>query len=144
VADPTGDRWIVRFYGVPGQDIAATTTTTTTTAPAAPTASSVISSGTSVTIEIGDFSQQVTVAKQSVRFGFKSTGTTPGIFRLLMDPVKFVHRIETNILSVDDTSIPAAITTKDSTVFPLRMSVTGFTGDSGRVIAPNRSRWQQQ
>jgi hypothetical protein len=125
-----GDRWLVRFLAVPrGID--------------GKPASDVVSAGGSVTMRIGfTYQQAVSVALKSVRLEFKATGDDVGIFRLLLDPKKFVHRLETNILTESQTGIPAAFDALDPLgVFPLGMDFTGFKGETGKIIAPNRSRW---
>lgn len=138
-ADPAGDRWLVRFFGVPGQDVE------TSTVPFAPPAApQTVLGATKATLEIGDYSQDVSLQKNSVRLEFKATSKDAGFYRVLLDPRKFVHRLETNVLSEDDTSIPAAINTKAPTVFPLGVSFTGFNGETGRVIMPDRHAWKQR
>ncbi|MCY3021105.1 MAG: hypothetical protein NTW87_18990 [Planctomycetota bacterium] len=150
---PAGDRWLVRLLGVPGQDMETTTPTTTPTtvttsgtkAPAfqKPLAGQAITGG-SVTIRVGDFKQDVSVAKQSVRYVFKATSKDAGIYKLLVDPTKFLHRLETNVLGSNDTGIPAAVSTKDLTVFPLGVTAGTYKGETGRVIYPERGAWRQR
>ena len=144
--DETSSRWLIRFLGVPAQD-------EPQAAPneARPTATTVLSGTSKATIRIGDsFSQDCTVALKQVRLEFKATHTDAGIFQLLLDPKKFVHRLETNFIASSDTGVPAAITTKDATIFRLGMDLTtsattgGFTGETGRVIVPDRSTWFQK
>jgi len=133
VADPTGDRWLVRVLSLPGQD-----------AETAATASAAVLAATSPTVDIGDFSQKPSLTKQSVRLVFKATGKDTGLYRMWLDPMHFVHKLETNVIGVTESGIPAAITTKEPTVFPFGLSFTGFNGQTGRIIAPNRSAWKQR
>jgi hypothetical protein len=128
-----GTRWKARFIAVPrGIDGA--------------TAADAISNGGSVTMRLGfDFQQTVDVALKSVRLEFKATDKDPGIFRLLLDPERFIHRLETNVLTETDTGISPATGALDPLgVFPLGMDLTGFRGETGRIIAPNRNRWIQR
>ena len=128
----TGDRWLVRFLGVPRM--------LDGKAPG-----DAVSSTSSVTIRIGDsFSQTVSVGLKSVRLEFKATSLDPGIFRLLLDPKKFLHRLETNVLASDATSVPPAFESKDPALFRLGMDFSGYSGENGRVIVPNRTTWTQR
>ncbi|HYG75924.1 MAG TPA: hypothetical protein VEK08_13050 [Planctomycetota bacterium] len=142
-ASQTGTRWLVRAFGVPPQDTAAN--------PAAkekfakPKASELVSKATSVDVSIGEeFTQKVTVALKSVRLQFKGTSADAGLFSVYIDPRKFVHRVDTNVISEADTAIPMAIDTKDPTVFRFGMNFNGLKGESGRVIAPNVARWENR
>lgn len=141
--DETGDRWLVRFIGMPGQD-----GPQATPSEAFPTAPGIVASATKATIRIGDaFSQDLTLAIKQVRLEFKATHQDAGVFQLLLDPRRFVHRLETNFISSDESGVSAAIVTKDPAIFRLGMDLTGssaFTGETGRVIAPNRSKWEQK
>ena len=135
-----GDRWIVRFLGVPrGID-------------GVPD----VSGASSATVRIGaSFSQTVTVAMKQVRLEFKTTSAVPGIFQLLLDPKKFVHRLQTNVLTeANDTGIPAAAETNDPALpqearalpalFSLGVDFKGLSGENGRVIIPARTTWTQR
>jgi hypothetical protein len=142
-----GTKWIVRCLGMPGQDTAGTPTSSHPHVPAPtfapPKAPATILAATSTTIVIGDFSNQVTLAMLKVRPGFK--GTSSDTFaKVLLDPKRFVHYIETNVFAPADTSIERAIDSKQPTIFPFALSFTGFTGEAGRVIVPDRGRWTQQ
>ena len=139
--------WLIKALGVPAQDTAAAVTPPAKgKAPpfAAPTASATILAGTSATIEIGDYSQQITLALKSVRLEFKATSKDHGIFQVLFDPKKFVHRIQTNNLTVDDTGIPQAFSTKLPALLPFGMTIPNFIGQTGRVIVPDRGTWTQE
>jgi len=133
LANPNGDRWLARCLTVPGQD-----DETQTAAP------QVVLGGTKATIQVGDFSQGLTLTKMPVRLQFKGKLTDPGIYTLYLDPVHFVCRLQTNVLLSGDTNIPGAITTKNPIVFPMGVSFTGFNGQTGRIIAPNGRVWSQQ
>lgn len=138
VSDQGGSSWLIKILGVPGQDAAASATDFTPTAPAT------ILDGTKATIEIGDYTQDVTLALKSVRLEFKATSKDHGIFQVLLDPKKFVHRIQTNVLTTSDTGIPQAFSTKQPAMFPFGMAIPNFIGHTGRVIAPDRGVWTQQ
>ena len=156
-ADPAGDRWVVRCLTLPGQDNEAQTAASSS-APArstaetrkstpvfpAPIAPQIVLGGTSTTIQVGDYSQTVTLTKKPVLLLFKGKLTDAGFYKVSLDPAHFVLRLETNILSTGDTSIPAAITTKNPAIFPMGVSFTGFNGETGRIIAPNRRKWNQR
>jgi hypothetical protein len=160
VSDNGGTSWLIKALGVPAQDSPAaagtgttgttgtTTTTTTTTTPkssfTAPTASATILAGTSATIEVGEYSQQITLALKSVRLEFKATSKDHGIYQVLLDPKKFVHRIQTNNLTLDDTGIPQAFSTKLPALLPVGIVIPNFIGHTGRVIVPDRGVWVQE
>lgn len=150
--DDSGDAWVVRFIGFPGQDadvIPAAPTPKGKKTPPTPTAfgqppaaGTALKAATSVTISIGDgFSQGLTLTPLAVRLQFRATNKDAGIFRFRLDPSRFVHELVTNAISQNDTGISTAIDTKDVTVFPLEMDFTGFSGETGRIIAPNRGAW---
>ena len=131
---PDGDNWTVNFIAIPRLGVDGGTT-----------AAGVFTGNTSATIRIGTtFSQQLTLTQLAVKLQFKATGADPGVFQLLLNPKNFTHRLQVNTISADSTNIPAAITTKDINVFPLGLDLTGFSGETGRVIAPNRSAWTQR
>jgi len=142
-----GTNWLIKLFGVPAQDTAAAVTPPDkgkAPAFAPPTASATILAGTSATIEIGDYSQQITLALKSVRLEFKATSKDHGIYQVLFDPKKFVHRIQTNDLTTDDTGIPQAFSTKDPALLPVGMTIPNFIGQTGRVIVPDRGTWTQE
>lgn len=160
VSDNGGTSWLIKALGVPAQDSPAaastgttgttgtTTTTTTTKTPkssfTAPTASATILAGTSATIEVGEYSQQISLTLKSVRLEFKATSKDHGIYQVLLDPKKFVHRIQTNNLTLDDTGIPQAFSTKQPALLPVGIVIPNFTGHTGRVIVPDRGVWTQE
>jgi hypothetical protein len=128
-----GDRWLVRFIGLP-RGIEGTA------------AADAVKAGTSCTIRVGtSFVQTMTLALKNVRLEFKSTSSDPGIFRLLLDPRKFLHRLETNVLPTVATDIPIAFENTDAaSLFPLGMDIKGFNGDTGRVIIRGKQSWVQR
>jgi hypothetical protein len=130
LANPQGDRWLVRCLTLPGQD-------NETLAPASQT----VLGGTSTTIQLGDYSQTVTLTKEPVRLIFQTTPKAAGIYKLYLDPVHFVCRLETNVLMVSDTNIPAAINSRNPIIFPFGVSFTGFDGQTSRIITPNNFAW---
>ncbi|MFH0939164.1 MAG: hypothetical protein V1899_07785 [Planctomycetota bacterium] len=136
----TGDRWLVRFLGVP-RGIDGTLD---------------VASASNVTVRIGAvFSQSVNVALKQVRLEFKATSKDRGIFQLFLNPESFIHRFQTNFLTkANDTGIPAASETNDAALelkeraqpalFPLGVDFKGFSGENGRVIIPARKTWSQR
>jgi hypothetical protein len=135
---PEGGRWLVRLLGVPGQDAQAGSLVK-------PTASATVTAASQVTVRIGsDFSQDVSVAMKSVRLEFKTTSDAGGLFRLLLDPTRFLHRLETNLLPESDTGIAPGIVSKERTVFPFGLKFTGLDGETGRIIVPEGGAWRQR
>jgi len=136
--------WQVRFLGVPGQD--------QVSSDGKPTAGKTIGDLTTCTLRIGsDFSQELALttknpdrAKSNVPVVFKATRNDAGVRQLTLDPKSFKHFLQTNPLSPGETGIPAAIDTKNLTVFPLGLTVNGLGGETGRIIAPNREKWSQR
>ncbi|MGD0090127.1 MAG: NYN domain-containing protein, partial [Planctomycetota bacterium] len=141
VAAPKGDRWYLRFFVVPGQDIE-TQAASANFAP--PTAPQTLFGVSSITVEIGDFSQQMQMKKGPHWLSFRGTHTANGVYQATFDSRTLHARVQTNIILTDDSNIPAAITTKNLIIFPLAVSFTGFSGETGRIIAPNRYAWKQR
>jgi hypothetical protein len=132
VVGPDGSAWKVIFLAVPRVGI-----------DGGKSATSVLDGGGSATVRIGQsFSQQVSLTKQNVKLEFKAGGKDPGVFRLFLNPKTFYHTLQTNVLAESDTAISPAINTKDLTVFPLGLDITGYSGQTGRVIAPNVDNWR--
>ncbi|HYF52350.1 MAG TPA: hypothetical protein VEJ63_23285 [Planctomycetota bacterium] len=138
VNEEDGDKWLVRFIGVPRAIDGAA-------------AADVISKGGAVTIRIGQgFSQQVTVGLLSTRVAFKGTFADDGIYQLYLDPKKFIHRLQTNTISSGLTGIPTAFVDPQlgdrnaPSIFPLGMDMAGISGDTGRVIIRNNKSWKQR
>lgn len=138
-----GTAWFVRWIGVPRFSI-------DSGAAAAlplrdPTLGTMQTGSVSATIRIGDDSLgPVTATVNSNRLRFKAKSTDPGIFELILDGQRFIHSVQTNPLSELDTSIQRAIDSKQRTIFKFGMDVTGFSGETGRVIAPNQFLWLAQ
>ena len=131
---PDGNSWDTTFIALPrfgiegGKDV-----------------KTVFAGATSATIRIGDsFSQQLSLNQKNVKLEFRATGKDPGVFRLQLNPSNGIHRLQTNVISENDTGISPAIFTKDLTTFPLGLDFTGFSGESGKPMAPDRSSWQQR
>jgi len=137
--DEIGAKWLVRVLGVPPQD--AVSADGGNVPFGKPKAAGVVGATTSVDVSIGDYDQTVTVALKSVRLEFKSDFKTAGIYQVLLDPKKFVHRVQTNRIGLSDSNIPQAISTKQPTLFPFGLKFTGMKGETGRVMAPDRDRW---
>jgi hypothetical protein len=131
---PDGDNWDLSFVAAPRMGIEG-----------GKTPGEVIGANTSATVRIGlSFSQQVSLTKRPVLLEFKGTTQTPGIARFRINPKTFINRLQVNTIAQQETAIPPAITTKDLTVFPFGLDLTGFSGDTGRCIAPDRTRWTQR
>jgi hypothetical protein len=129
---PDGSSWKVIFMAVPriGVD-------------GGKSGTAVLDGGGNATIRIGqNFSQQVSLTKKNVKLEFKAGGKDAGVFRLFLNPKTFYHTLQTNVLAESDTAISPAINTKDLTVFPLGQDITGYSGQTGRVIAPNEGHWR--
>jgi hypothetical protein len=127
---PDGDAWDVSFIAVPRIGIEGGKT---------PAAS--ISANTSATVRIGQsFSQQVSLTKKAVILEFRG-GKAAGINRFRINPKTLINRLQVNTIAETETGILPAIVTKDLYVFPLGLDLTGFSGDTGRCIAPNGRRW---
>lgn len=141
-----GDAWYIRFVGVPrfGIDSGA--------AVAFPVRSN--SGGTKGTVQTGqvmatitigeDALPQVTAMINSVRLVFKAKSTDPGIYQLYLDGQRFLHSVQTNSIPPSDTNIPQAINSKAPTILRLGLDITGFSGDTGRVIAPDNFVWRSR
>jgi len=138
IDEEDGDRWMVRFLGVPrALDGAAAT--------------EVIAKGGNVTIRIGQgFSQTVAVTAAKQKLAFKVTSRDKGIIQLTLDSKNFVHQLKTNTLSMGLTDIPTAfvdpqdVNRNAPSVFPLGIDMTGISGDTGRVIVRNGKSWKQR
>jgi hypothetical protein len=129
---PDGSAWKVLFVAIPRVVV-----------DGGKSGGDVLVNGGNATIRIGqNFSQNVSLTKKSVKLEFKNDGKSPGIFRLRLNPKSFLCTLETNVLAESDTAIQPAINTKDLTVFPLGMDLTGYSGQTGRIIAPNTSFWR--
>ncbi len=138
-----GTAWFVRWIGVPRFSIDAGAATALPRRDAA--AGSMQTGTVDATIRIGDDSLgPVTATINSNRLRFKAKSTDPGIFELILDGQRFIHSVQTNPLSELDTAIPRAIDSKQRTIFKFGMDVTGFSGETGRVIAPNQFLWLAQ
>ena len=138
-----GTAWFVRWIGVPRYSIDAGAATALPRRD--PTAGSMQTGTVDATIRIGDdVLGPVTATINSNRLRFKAKSTDPGIFELILDGQRLVHSVQTNPLSELDTSIPRAIDSKQRTIFKFGMDVTGFSGETGRVIAPNQFLWLAQ
>ncbi len=139
-----GDQWYVRFIGVPryGIDSGATTAFPVRVASQGPMQTGSVSA----TVRIADdFSQTVTATILSNRLRFKAASHfVDGIYDLALDGTHFVHVMHTNVLTSDETGMPQAITQKNLSIFKLGLDVTGYSGENGRVIAPNGFVWQQR
>lgn len=127
-------RWLVRFVGVPGTPYGGT----------APTIGA-----EAATVKLGaNFSQSFTLAALNRRVEFKATHDAAGLFRLLLDPAKFVHRLETNYLTPGELGVPQAIGEREAALLPfgLELGAGGatFFGETGRVIFPRRGRWEDR
>jgi len=134
-----GDKWFVHWMGVPrfGIDTGAATALPVHDFKVSPQTGSV-----DATIRIGDgFSQQLTADLRSTRLIFKATNKDPGIYKCVLDGNRFSHTLTTNVLVEGDTSIPQAINVKNATIFRFGMDVTGFSGQTGRVMIPNGFSW---
>ncbi|MEI6234158.1 MAG: hypothetical protein WCT04_13970 [Planctomycetota bacterium] len=136
-----GDAWYVRFMAVPRYGI---DSKATTAFPVRNPAQGQTQTGSvSATITIGDDDLGPVSAKiNSVRCKYKSDVNTAGILELYLDGERFVHSVQTNSIPPADTGIPQAIFSKDPTVLRFGLSVTGFSGGTGRIIAPNNFLWQ--
>ena len=136
-----GDSWTIRFMGVPrfGIDSGA--------ASAFPLRDFKTGATPSVnaTVELGqNFSQTVTAQIQSVRAIFHTTAAADGVYKLALDGQHFVHGLQTFPIFIDDTGIPQAITVTDPTILRLGLSLTGYSGVCGRIIAPQSRLWQSR
>lgn len=138
-----GDKWFVRFIGVPryGIDSGAKTAL-----PVRDKSEGNKQTGSvNATMRIGDdFTQDVTAKIISDRLRFKAKLSDDGIYDLAIDGTHFFHTLQTNVLVEDDTIIPQAIKVKKPTIFKLGMDVTGFSGENGRIISPNGFIWQSR
>jgi len=137
-----GDIWLVHWMGVPrfGIDMGANTALPVHDFKVTPQTATV-----SATIRIGDgFSQQFTAALKSNRLRFQATGKDPGLHQCVLDGNHFSHTLTTNVIVEGDTSIPQAINVKNATIFRFGMDVTGFSGQTGRVMIPNGFTWFAQ
>jgi hypothetical protein len=105
-----------------------------------------ISGTSSATVRIGGtFEQTLKLSLKKVRQEFKATNKDPGVWQFLLDPKRYVHRLQTNILTTDsDTAIPIATGNSTPDLFSLGLDIQGLTGEAGRVIVPNRDRWAQR
>jgi hypothetical protein len=131
---PDADSWDVTFIAVPRIGI-----------DGGSNGKAILTGASSATIRIGTtFSQQLTLTQKPVQLEFRATGKDPGVFRLDLNPKTFVHRLQTNFISEDDTGIPPAIVTKDLNVFPLGLDFSGYSGESAKTMAPNRTEWAQR
>ena len=131
---PDGDSWDTTFIAVPRFGIEGGKSN-----------KDVYANATSATIRIGSgFSQQMSLTQKNVKLEFRATGKDAGVFRLQLNPMTCVNRLQTNTISEDDTGISPAIFTKDLTTFPLGLDFTGYSGESGKTMAPDRSAWSQR
>ena len=128
----SGDSWVIRFLGVPR------------TLEGKP--SDILKSATSVTVNVGDYSQTMDTALATARVLFAAPGKfqDPGVYKFFLDPTRFLHNLQMNVLSASDSSIPIALESTAPTCFPLGMSLANFTGAANRVIVPNGKTWQQR
>lgn len=136
-----GDQWYVRWMGVPRF------LTDKNAISAFPVNEPGIGGSQSKTvmakIRIGDsFEQDVQATIKSTRARFTAKGTDPGVYSLILDGKTFVHSLITNVLTEGDTGIPQASQSKALTIFRFGMDIPNFSGETGRVIAPNNSQWQ--
>lgn len=135
-----GDAWIVRWMGVPRYGIDASALTAFPLRN--PVAGATQSASLNVTIRIGSsFTQTVAAPIKSVRLRFKGKGTDAGLYSVVIDGARFVHSLQTNTLTEDATQLPQAGKSTNPTIFRFGMDVPNFSGECGRVIAPNNSIW---
>ncbi len=138
-----GDAWFVRFLGVPRFSI-------DSNAAAAfpirdPKLGANQSGSVSATITLGDDTLTAVTAKvRSIELHYKGTSTTAGVYELFLDGQRFVHTVQINSIPPSDTGIPQAINSKAQTILRFGLDLTGFSGGTGRIIAPDTARWRSR
>jgi hypothetical protein len=102
----------------------------------------------SVTVRMGlTYSQSVSVALERKRLIYKAASSSEDIYKLFIDPQKFVHRLETNFLTPLETNVPQAAESRDPDLFIFGLDAgsgsNAISGLGGCVIYPRLGTWSE-